>query len=392
MSDAQFPPDAGDENNGRQLRPGLRLSEAGMIAAARQDVLEAGSLKEALAITSSANGGDQRRQDTLPSTGRLDAGGHSPLAGDAVYDNQQPMLDLGLPDLSPRTPPSLPTLPEAHNTAFDRSLTEHPDRGLDRANFAPLPAPQFAPPNSGQAPHAEASQTSVAADVQVEVSPIFSALDAAEKRAEEADLRAEAAGSGPFGSSLLTPSPLPTGDALAASSTDALPEQHSADDSMAAGPGQVPASGTGPLTAADAAAHGKAQQAFFGEEPGPAGPVLDAAAKIAAEASATAEALDNLKRLLVHKLPNLDFATVPRQTESARERAAAPPPIPPVASLHLRADPPPVAPAAALAPLLPLPVPPEHDDRTGIYVRGFLAGLGLSLVAGIVLYLFIGTG
>jgi hypothetical protein len=42
--------------------------------------------------------------------------------------------------------------------------------------------------------------------------------------------------------------------------------------------------------------------------------------------------------------------------------------------------------AGTMAPMLPLPVPPERANRRSIYFLGFLSGLGLSLMTGIVLY------
>jgi hypothetical protein len=41
------------------------------------------------------------------------------------------------------------------------------------------------------------------------------------------------------------------------------------------------------------------------------------------------------------------------------------------------------------APLLPLPVPPQRASSRGVYLLGFLTGLALSLMAGVVLYFFI---
>jgi hypothetical protein len=99
-----------------------------------------------------------------------------------------------------------------------------------------------------------------------------------------------------------------------------------------------------------------------------ASPMFDAAAKIAAEASATAEALENLKQLLKQNVP---------------------PEAPP--SMNLRGEASPFV-ANAPAPLLPLPVPPADPPRKHIYLLGFLTGLGLSLMAGIALYLLIAMG
>jgi hypothetical protein len=90
--------------------------------------------------------------------------------------------------------------------------------------------------------------------------------------------------------------------------------------------------------------------------------------KIAAEANATAEALENLKRLLMQGGP----------PEASR-------------SMNLRGEASPFV-ASEPAPLLPLPVPPAEPTRKGIYLLGFLTGLGLSLMAGIALYVLIALG
>jgi hypothetical protein len=222
----------------------------------------------------------------------------------------------------------------------------------------------------------------------------------------------------------------------------------------------------------------------------PAGPVadaLDAAAKIAAEASAAAEALENLKRLLGERPPDVetaeppatpppppappqmqevaDFqpethepvvrppALVPERREAIaapafvaerrelvlpppafaperreaiaapafapqrrepvlsqpafvperREAVAAPafaperrepmfspPPVPPRSAVPPRA---PAASTRSLAvPDIPASVYEGRGQSAGVILRGFLAGLGLSLVAGAVLYVFMSIG
>jgi hypothetical protein len=42
-------------------------------------------------------------------------------------------------------------------------------------------------------------------------------------------------------------------------------------------------------------------------------------------------------------------------------------------------------------PLLPLPIPREQGGARSVYVLGFLTGIGLSLMAGIALYVLINT-
>jgi hypothetical protein len=112
-----------------------------------------------------------------------------------------------------------------------------------------------------------------------------------------------------------------------------------------------------------------------------AAPMFDAAAKIAAEATATAEALENLKRLLVQNVPGAD-TTQPTQPQSLRHGYQ---------QMHFQPDP---APYGASSPslLMPLPVPAAAERSRSIYVLGFLTGLGLSLMAGVALYFLINVG
>jgi hypothetical protein len=107
----------------------------------------------------------------------------------------------------------------------------------------------------------------------------------------------------------------------------------------------------------------------------PSRPMFDATAKIAAEANATAEALDHLKRLLVENVPG---------DEPDRSPADAGP-------LNLLRHPAQFT-IRERVPMLPLPVPPERTRVKGIYFLGFVTGLALSLMAGLALYLLINMG
>jgi hypothetical protein len=112
-------------------------------------------------------------------------------------------------------------------------------------------------------------------------------------------------------------------------------------------------------------------------------------AKIAAEANATAQALDNLQRLLSKTAPSAAPAPQPqpvrpqprpqrpqRPRDVHRNRQANPAPFP----HRERAD--------RLSP----PVPGEWAGGKSIYLLGFLTGLALSLMAGAALYFLINTG
>jgi hypothetical protein len=112
-----------------------------------------------------------------------------------------------------------------------------------------------------------------------------------------------------------------------------------------------------------------------------------ASAKIAAEANATAQALDNLQRLLSKTVAPAAPAVQPQSV-----RPQAPPPRARNAHLHL----PPKEPAPfvhELAPMLPLPMtPPERAGGNNVYLLGFLTGLVLSMMAGAALYFLINAG
>jgi hypothetical protein len=106
-------------------------------------------------------------------------------------------------------------------------------------------------------------------------------------------------------------------------------------------------------------------------------PVADAATQIAVEANATAEALENLRLMLMQGAPG-DGDAPHAAAPPARDREP----------LSLYQDTSPFGSAA----MLPLPVPPNRGRSTAIYVLGFLAGIGLSVMAGVALFLLINMG
>jgi hypothetical protein len=109
-----------------------------------------------------------------------------------------------------------------------------------------------------------------------------------------------------------------------------------------------------------------------------------ATAKIAAEATATAEALENLQRLLATDMPE-------HQTPEVQPQPGQP--LRPGASWsHAAADPVPFGAATDLPQYLPLAVESPGDSRTNVYLLGFVTGLGLALAAGAALYFLINTG
>jgi len=434
MQDAQFPPDADNAKGTPARRSGLRLSDAEIVATTRLDMFGDGSLKEALS--------------TSPGPGD----GQDPSSAAEAPPADPP----GIPDIAVADAPrqSLPPadVQQRLGAGIEYSDAENPD----------LDQPESDAPR--QSPDPERGQIAATA-AHVEVSPIFSALDAADKRAEETEghevapamldpgilvppgwteregsagplseqprfrdeLRkaptsarppdavfadgsaghieeSDAPGSadilieGAADSAIATGAPEPPAESFAAGQEEAgmPPFPDPAGEPPFPEPQEVPAF---PEPQAVQASPEFAEPYAFRGEPDPPAPVVDAAAKIAAEANATAEALENLKRLLGHKLPNLDPAELAGRFDRSFERTVPPspewtvPPSPRIGTLRLQipVEPAPFAPSA-YAPLLPLPVPPRRSSSKGIYLLGFLAGLGLSLMAGAALYFFISTG
>jgi hypothetical protein len=119
---------------------------------------------------------------------------------------------------------------------------------------------------------------------------------------------------------------------------------------------------------------------------------LGAAAKLAADANAAAEALENLKRLLERQLPNPAQAPQPLHTLFATSASTAePPPL----SHH---EPPPEMPDDELhaAPARSLSRKDGGGaawrERRQFDVRGFMAGFALSWAIGAALYIYLTAG
>jgi hypothetical protein len=111
---------------------------------------------------------------------------------------------------------------------------------------------------------------------------------------------------------------------------------------------------------------------------------VDATSKIAAEANATAQVLDNLQRLLDR--------TVSPAAPQPQAYSQAQPHHPHNEPFHLPQDEP--GPFAREMPsMLPLSLPPpERTGSKSVYLLGFLTGLLLSVMAGAALYFLINTG
>lgn len=126
----------------------------------------------------------------------------------------------------------------------------------------------------------------------------------------------------------------------------------------------------------------------------PLASALDTAAKLAADANAAAEALENLKRLLDRQLPNpAQGSQQPIHEIFAEARAShEPPPLP----AH---EPLPEEPASEEAPSSepkPFPRPGARNtpwrERRQFDLRGFMAGFALSWAIGAALYIYLTAG
>ena len=129
---------------------------------------------------------------------------------------------------------------------------------------------------------------------------------------------------------------------------------------------------------------------------------LDVAARLAADASVAADALENLKRVLEHKQllesQHPLLAAIPAaasdnpETPASGFDAPTPPALPPLPlPLHAMSDA--GGGSAGGSPML-LPPPRRRlpPERRGLDVRGFFAGFALSWAFGVVLYLFMTAG
>jgi hypothetical protein len=131
---------------------------------------------------------------------------------------------------------------------------------------------------------------------------------------------------------------------------------------------------------------------------------LDAAVRLAADASVAAEALENLKRLLERKqqlesqLPHLAAGSQPTSASGEADVPASTPQPPlalPPLPLPLHAEQ--AAAGRSAAGRLVLPPAPRRrrrppPERRVFDVRGFMAGFALSWAFGVVLYLFMTAG
>jgi hypothetical protein len=374
MSDAQLPPDTGDEESAPPLRWGTHLNDAGVLVAVRLDASDDAAPQDTpLPLPDAVEGEANESAPDVPV-----ASVHAP-ANEAASDDVQPMLDLRLPDAS-STAPSL-----------DETLT------LASQPIEDPHAAAFSDDHQGQGQRATTGDATAAADIPMEISPIFSALDAAERAAPPAVQGETAAEPDAFDTHILLPHSqlADSGDETTA---PAAPLQ--APEQPAIFPFEGDANPDAGVTIEIVASPEAAPQDTFvppdaEQEALPAEALEDdAAARIAAEADATAAALENLKRLLLHRLPEPYIADTSNPQEAGPE-LAEPPPIPVYRpAVQLPVTPPPMIAAPIAATSLSYF---EEDDapprrRWGAALGSFFAGFALSWVFGAVLYVYLTAG
>lgn len=392
MSDAQLRSDAVDGENDPSLQSPTHPADAGIMAPVHLDALGDGLPADESASAPDADAGES---DPVADAAVPSADVHTPPSQEPS-DDLQPMLDLRLPDSPPLTSSSPGEVISLTSEPFDPDLAapSHPELGPAAFGLevsAPLEADV-----SGQRSHSDAGGAAAAVDipveiVPVEISPIFSALDAVERDAEAARQRDPASEPDTFSEILL-----PRSQWAEIEEEPAAPAvSPQAPEAPAADPPEFEGD-AGSTT--EAAASSETQQDSDAppnaiEQAPPSEMLQDAAARIAAEASATAAALENLKRLLVHNRAEPDIAALHNLLEPSPERTE-PPPIPVYRSpARLPITPPPmVEPPQAMTSLSRFADDDLPPRRPVAAVGSFFAGFALSWVLGAVLYVFLTAG
>lgn len=371
MSDAQLPPEIGEGEDDPALRSAVPPADAGVKAAVRLEALN-GDRFTSLPDSGSDRGPDDRAvQASAPAPGEHD------MTSEAAFDDVQPMLDLRFPDASPQVLAPDEAQPFTLEP-IDQDFPAEPPALLDVAGF-------------DQQRHLDAGEEAAETEPPVEVSPIFSALDAAERDAQVVQ-REAVAQLHPYATDILLPRFELADEAedsvapavlLPASEPQAIDTRE--DDSHFSAASTIEAAAAPELPPQNDSGAPEAEERM------PPAEALsdDAAARIAAEASATAAALENLKRLLVHKLPEPNVVPAPNPPDTLRERLE-PPPIPAYRpAVQLPVSPPPMVAAPATGTSLSFADYDDAPPRRWLSVGSFFAGFVLSWVLGAVLYVFL---
>jgi hypothetical protein len=390
MSIASSPPEESEEIHGPGLPKRIRLSEVGQIAAERLDGVAEGSLQEALAL-------------------------RPPDPSAAAEPTPVGLVEGKISSLSAAAAPAHPHPPQAEGTDEPLSNESELSRAIEPPSFPEMPevTPVSRPSTNGLDAAAAAAESAIGEPASHSPRP-----------------RPDIGGDGAVAASAWPPA-LPgvateTEAALAAfpADADAHPSSLAADADTAthAAAAEATAFVAPPLFSTEPAAplrsfaeaHGAVQPAGSAPEAGDGSPepslpaatpsqaadpnlanALGAAAKLAADATAAAEAIENLKRLLERQMPLP--AQAPRQPlhEVFAEHAGAaePPPLPhhaPAPEPEMEAD------RLPMPPTKPMPRPGAKRsawrERQQFDFRGFMAGFALSWAIGAVLYIYLTAG
>jgi hypothetical protein len=377
MSNAQWPPDSSAEVKIPLQRFSARLGSLGD-----------GQVEDLPGRANSAIDGDSAEV----ALGSPAEDAQTALALAVVPGEPQENLDPQLPDEHQPALGEVITLPHVPPQPLDAAPSSG-DHEPEQFDSEPPPVRSDAEENAPAAQDEAVTAVSpYATEAPLEVSPIFTALDAEENAA--------AAPPPDHGPTLDAPdADLPLSPPFALIETNengivsVVPQSASGETAIDTSDNDAnPATADANATAAETHAPTPELDTVTGAEQAPPPEALqEAAARIAAEANATAVALENLKRLLANK------AVVPAAAEvheTGPERTE-PPPLPIYrAPVQLPVTPPPMVAmplaAASLSTFEDDVAPPYR--RRGAAVGSFLAGFALSWVFGAVLYVYLTAG
>jgi len=381
MSSVSSLPDEGDEIHGPGLPKPIRLSEVAQIAAERLDGVADGSLKEALALRPA----DPPITPEPEVTDRVETGSSGSSADPpAPLAETQPDVASAEPQPIAGPEPSQAMWPPPPAVTAEASPANPESAGspdVSQATGDAAEAPSAGPPSlATETTEVGRPFASAPADAQ----PSDIALDAKDPGT---DALPEA------------PSP-PTPPYVAPMLFRAEPIQamrpvaraHGAVHPLQLAPDVAGGRNEPSLAALPTIAPTSADSDTIGAAP-PLASAYGAAAKLAADATAAAEAIENLKRLLERQLPSPAQAPQQPVHELFAEPATAhaPPPLPaqepPPEMQDYEPDP---------APDEPLPRQgarnPAWRERRQFDFRGFMAGFALSWAIGAVLYIYLMAG
>jgi hypothetical protein len=391
MSIASSPPEEPDEVQGPGLPKPIRLSEVGQIAAERLEGGANGSLKEALALRdppTTAEDGPADLAEPGPVGPRIEETASQPESRPETAADETRPIDAAAPGgpVEPaagveasETTPDVPASASADNASQVVAATGTEERGVQSPEFA-----SFAAGDGAEAP------STLPLSPAAQTVDTWSQLPATEPEAQPpgptsdavaAGQAAAAASSAFIAPPLFTAEPTPAVQSFGDAQGATYPPETAAE----VGDGRAEPSSDAPSPIAHGAIPLAVDPKFAG--------AFGAAARLAADATAAAEAIENLKRMLEQQLPQSGETLRPPLHELFGEAAAAaaPPPLPQHEPIL---GPEEGEPRGASAKPLPRPASREAAwrERRQFDVRGFMAGFALSWAIGAALYIYLTAG